>query len=1372
MYKRILRFFPIYLKCINMGSLSQLGALLWKSLLLKGKSPIGTFFEFFSPVVILWIVLGINADNPMAYVTMVLFFAFSISLGKLAFIVVTEREQRIAEMMKILGLSSWIHYASWFIFYTLVMTIVSVSISVTLVLGEVFKDVNIMVYMLFFLSYCTSAIAFSLALSTLFDSARAAQTAGFLVLYMSQLMQFLVEVDWSHEAKESLAFFFPPVSFALGTDGFSMVTSQGPLDFSTWDRTYPSMKLSISRCVVVMSGATVFYLIMYVYLDQVVPHEIGVRKHPLFFIKRFLGLFSRSASEEETVKLVKSEQRTGVEINGLSKRYDGSATIALSPLDVELQLGEMTVLLGRNGAGKSTLISLLTGMHEPTSGHARVLGHLVPSEMDEVRENLGYCPQHDVQWPTLSVEDHMSIFGKIRGLSSQQIRERQAKLLTVLGLAGKEKAPVQSLSGGMKRKLSVACAFLGDSRFVILDEPTSGLDPVSRRELWSVLGKLRSERVILLSTHYMDEAEVLGDRVLILADGVLKANGTVHELKRDFNCGYDVVFETVKSGSIDRAAFDRSVKSVVGTVATVSLVETGIKVVLPMDAGSLMQALLLEIRDKFGPQLKEQITVTSRRLDEVFMRIADSGHSLEIAPTSDDIVDDSATATPDISSVRYPESSSGLLAAQIVGTVIKRYHMFVRDLRISFFNLFLPLLMIGVGVFVTKKIEKDTRNSTGSKTYADAASGFVMLGFLVIAFASVGSNMAASMSTERHSNSKFLQYVSGISPVAFWTGSLIADLVEYLLFPVSVTIIMIAALEVTIKLESLTMLLVLFGPAVIAQTYLLAAVLPSRNATRWVSMILNVMGGMVLPLVTMIILRFSDKTGDSTKKTTFEILEYIFCLIPAYNLGAGLLTVNMWSWVRLVPAGSVSGPYWAKLSAASSPLQYDVAGSYLLWLAVCSPLYMGLTIWIDNMIYKHQFASGFRSAPAGPIEDDSVSRERGKLSLGSQETILRVMDVSKQYGSLSPWVVHRVPLAVSRNGEIFTILGENGAGKSTLIKMAIGEILPTDGDVWADQFNTKKEIKKFRHLIGYCPQFDALIDVLTVKDHLGLYARIKGLSGSAVEIAADHMIEWIGIGEYRNVKAKALSGGYKRRLSLGIALMGNPSLVFLDEPSCGMDPVARRQIWKVIHSASQRFSLVLTTHSMEEAENVSTRIGIMSRGHMMCMGTIPELREKFSNGVEFFIQTKQVVVDPEFTAQILASSEPPLATCQRHSEKRRRRYLASGMTMLEASKEIMSAVFAEWWLQEEANDQIETIVKDAVKTVEEFEASGRSIRASVAPVSKVIDVEFVGSVFAVLEKLRTSGLIEDYSVTQNSLEQVFRSIAAREEAPRVTELLE
>jgi ABC-type multidrug transport system ATPase subunit len=684
----------------------------------------------------------------------------------------------------------------------------------------------------------------------------------------------------------------------------------------------------------------------------------------------------------------------------------------------------------------------------------------------------------------------------------------------------------------------------------------------------------------------------------------------------------------------------------------------------------------------------------------------------------------------------------------------------------------MPLLFIGLGVYLAKKVEKVPAHDQGAASYRDVISGFVMLAFLVIAFASVGSNMAGSMSTERHSNSKFLQYVSGISPVAFWTGSLISDLVEYLLFPVSVSIIMIAALKVTVKLDSLTLLLVLFGPAVIAQTYFLATVLPSRSAARWVTMMLNVIGGIVLPFLTVIFLEFSNSEGDSTKKKTFGILEYIFFLIPAYNLGAGLLSVNMWSLVRLMPAESIVGPFLEKLSAASSPLQYNVAGSYLVWLTVLFALYMGLTIWIDNMIYKHQFARSFRPAPAAPIEDESVSRERGKLALGSQETILRVMDVSKQFGGRSPWVVHRVPLAVSRNGEIFTILGENGAGKSTLIKMAIGEILPTDGEVWVDQFNSRKDIKKFRHLIGYCPQFDALIDVLTVKDHLRLYARIKGLSGSAVEIAADHMIEWIEIGEYRNVKAKALSGGYKRRLSLGIALMGNPSLVFLDEPSCGMDPVARRQIWKVIHSASKRFSLVLTTHSMEEAENVSTRIGIMSRGHMMCLGTIPELREKFANGVEFFIQTKQVVIDDKSTAQISAYSELPLVTCQRHSEKRRRRYIASGMTMIEASKDIMAGVFAEWWMQEEANDQIETIIKGAVKTVEEFEASGRSIRASVAPVSKVIDVEFVGSVFAVLEKLRTSGLIEHYSVTQNSLEQVFRSIAAREEAPRVTELLE
>ena len=271
--------------------------------------------------------------------------------------------------------------------------------------------------------------------------------------------------------------------------------------------------------------------------------------------------------------------------------------------------------------------------------------------------------------------------------------------------------------------------------------------------------------------------------------------------------------------------------------------------------------------------------------------------------------------------------------------------------------------------------------------------------------------------------------------------------------------------------------------------------------------------------------------------------------------------------------------------------------------------------------------------------------------------------------------------------------------------MAIGQILTSEGNIFIDKNNTRTQLKQARQLIGYCPQFDALLLALTVKDHLRLFARIKGIKSSWIDSVVQKIIARVGLENYENAKVNSLSGGYKRRLSVAIALMGKPQVLILDEPSCGMDPVARRQMWQVMESASQDSAVILTTHSMEEAEAVSTRLGIMADGRMKCMGTAAELRERFSNGVEVFVQ------------------------------------IHSG---------------------EDSTMEFEGQARSAIAGISNFEGSGRSVRFVVEPVNKLITIDFIATIFSFLEAGKNSGLVADYSVTQNSLDQVFRSIASRD----------
>ena len=176
------------------------------------------------------------------------------------------------------------------------------------------------------------------------------------------------------------------------------------------------------------------------------------------------------------------------------------------------QRGQIFVLLGHNGAGKTTTITMLTGLYMPTSGDAVVQGLSIRTHMAQIRQRIGVCPQHDVLFGELTVMEHLEIFAGLKGLEGEAAAAEVAEKIAEVGLTEKANVRAANLSGGQKRKLSLAISLVGDSRAVFLDEPTSGMDPYSRRSTWNILQNNREGRAIILTTHFMDEADILGDR--------------------------------------------------------------------------------------------------------------------------------------------------------------------------------------------------------------------------------------------------------------------------------------------------------------------------------------------------------------------------------------------------------------------------------------------------------------------------------------------------------------------------------------------------------------------------------------------------------------------------------------------------------------------------------------------------------------------------------------------------------------------------------------------------------------------------------------------------------------------------------------------
>ena len=207
-----------------------------------------------------------------------------------------------------------------------------------------------------------------------------------------------------------------------------------------------------------------------------------------------------------------------------------------------------------------------------------------------------------------------------------------------------------------------------------------------------------------------------------------------------------------------------------------------------------------------------------------------------------------------------------------------------------------------------------------------------------------------------------------------------------------------------------------------------------------------------------------------------------------------------------------------------------------------------------------------------------------------------------------------------KKGELFALLGTNGAGKTTTIKMLSGLILPTSGDIIIENMDMKKDVYKIKELLNVSPQETAIAQNLTVKENLEFMTGVYQIKNKDDKI--NELVKQFKLNDILNKKAKTLSGGWQRKLSIAISLINDPKILFLDEPTLGLDVIARKELWKVIETLKGKITIILTTHYMEEAESLSDRIGIMANGNLIDVGTSKDLikKAKVKNFEDAFIK--------------------------------------------------------------------------------------------------------------------------------------------------------
>uniref|UniRef100_A0A2K5DK59 ATP-binding cassette sub-family A member 2 n=1 Tax=Aotus nancymaae TaxID=37293 RepID=A0A2K5DK59_AOTNA len=604
--------------------------------------------------------------------------------------IVAEKEHRLKEVMKTMGLNNAVHWVAWFITGFVQLSISVTALTAILKYGQVLMHSHVAIIWLFLAVYAVATIMFCFLVSVLYSKAKLASACGGIIYFLSYVpyMYVAIREEVAHDKitafEKCIASLMSTTAFGLGSKYFALYEVAGVgIQWHTFSQSpVEGDDFNLLLAVIMLMVDAVVYGILTWYIEAVHPGMYGLPRPWYFPLQKSYWLGSGrtetwewswpwartprlSVMEEDQACAMESrrfEETRGMEeepthlplvvcVDKLTKVYKDDKKLALNKLSLNLYENQVVSFLGHNGAGKTTTMSILTGLFPPTSGSATIYGHDIRTEMDEIRKNLGMCPQHNVLFDRLTVEEHLWFYSRLKSMAQEEIRREMDKMIEDLELSNKRHSLVQTLSGGMKRKLSVAIAFVGGSRAIILDEPTAGVDPYARRAIWDLILKYKPGRTILLSTHHMDEADLLGDRIAIISHGKLKCCGSPLFLKGTYGDGYrlTLVKRPAEPGappepglassppgraqlsSCSEPQVSQFIRTHVASCLLVSDTSTELSYILPSEAAKkgAFERLFQHLERSLDTLHLSSFGLMDTTLEEVFLKVSEEDQSLE-----------------------------------------------------------------------------------------------------------------------------------------------------------------------------------------------------------------------------------------------------------------------------------------------------------------------------------------------------------------------------------------------------------------------------------------------------------------------------------------------------------------------------------------------------------------------------------------------------------------------------------------------------------------------------------------------------------------------------------------------------------------------
>lgn len=919
----------------------------------------------------------------------------------------------------------------------------------------------------------------------------------------------------------------------------------------------------------------VVFVILLFYIDYVHPSGSDHQKSPFFFLK----IFSKSSPNANDLQanLADDDNTAAQHVGNLP---DGSLAVfnlqkrfgkyqVLKGIDAVFQKGKVHSLLGHNGAGKSTFINMLTGIYQPSQGSIIYDNKNFRDirKTDTKALNIGICPSYDIFSEELTVYNHLKIIAMIKRLNNVEFRINE--IIDLLGISQYKNFAVSKLSGGTKRKVTIGIAIMSKPSLLFLDEPTSAIDPISRQEIWKVMLELKknTDMVTILTTHHLEEAEVLSDSINVLGYGKLLVTGTVDDIKQKFGIGYTIavnalgdkfymeVFKELKSRLVH-----------VHGISDTSTEESKLIVKVPINKIKEITHILKTTRESIPSTFK--VVVDSNTLEQAYFEIDRIYQTEEKVPYS-------SITSAILESLYSPRQTNCIEKIWLV--MINKLLLIVSNpLELIKVIITYAFMIIAMSLISSNLMKSGFFSLNRCLQY----SSFVVYIELILSCFS-----AYNVVCDKANNLKTIMFINKITPLQYYLGKYFADMFLHIIGYSVVFISMLEDLRPVLtperesKIYCFFFTIFMWRAAVLSYSYL------------------------------------ASRLFENPAK----VLTYYFLVYYAYlQISSIAIMVLGFSWMFYI-----NETMYLMISVLTQTCSYKkslmVFGAQILFYFTVNVLIESYTLKKNYICTEGITQNHLQSENvASPFDNERFNFARSVKNEANQtiknpQIKLRVVNLRKEYGE-NKVALNNVTFNVD-HATHFGLIGENGAGKSTTFNMILNRILKTSGDITVDKsrFSGIAPFNPFAASIfesnntAACFQGNAVWEDMTAAENLNFFAILNNVQPQALA----ELVNYFDFGMYVNKSVSELSTGNQRKLCIIISLLINPAMVFFDEATCGVDLIIRLKLKHLFDELKTRNGCmaIFTTHFLKDVELFCDKIGIIKNGNFLCIDTIDSIKQ-------------------------------------------------------------------------------------------------------------------------------------------------------------------